>query len=381
MVDDVLAELKDTLAQLVAMDTTSVLSNRPLIEWAERRLTSWGFQCRRQSYTDATGVEKINLLAQKGEGRPELALVGHTDCVPFDSAWTEALTLVEKEGKLFGRGSCDTKAFLACALVAAQKTEPQKPLLLILTADEEIGCLGAKKLVAQGVGHARYAIVGEPTSLRPIRANKGYCLAEVEVFGKEGHSAYPDSGASAIFRASRFLRRLEEWATSELRTFTNPDFQPPFTTVNVGTIAGGKAKNIIPGKCTFTVEWRPIPNQSPDVVLKKLEALCQEMLVNDASFTARIKLLRQDAGVDTSLDSPLVQFLAQKTKRVPDTVSFGTEAPHLTQLGAQAVVFGPGNIQVAHQTGEFVPVDELLMCHQILVQAILHFCADGSAQP
>src|SRR5207248_1228327 len=124
-----------------------------------------------------------------------------------------------------------------------------------------LGCVGAKKLADSNVAHPRYAIVGKPTSLRPIRANKGYCLAEVEVLGKEGHSAYPESGASAIYRAARFLERLEKLSNGILRQQTDSQFTPPFTTVNVGLISGGRAKNIIPGACRFTLEWRPLPSQ------------------------------------------------------------------------------------------------------------------------
>ena len=366
--------LKSLLSELVAIDSTSMKSNEPLISFAEKRLTKSGFQCSRQSYQDDKGTLKVNLLATKGEGRPELALVGHSDCVPFDPAWKDALTLIEKDGRLYGRGACDTKAFIACALLAAEAATPKKPLLVALTADEELGCLGAKKMVEAGIGSARFAIVGEPTSLRPIRANKGYCLAEVEVLGKEGHSAYPDTGASAIFRAGRFLKRLEELALSSLRSDTHRDFEPPFTTVNVGLISGGRAKNVIPGRCVLTVEWRPIPNQSPEVALRMLEAIAQEMRQADASFETRIHLIRKDAGVDTDENSPVVQFLVGASKNKPDTVAFGTEAPHMTLLGAQAVVFGPGDITVAHQTGEFVPVKELVECHGILSRAIAHFC-------
>lgn len=366
--------LKKTLADLVAIDSTSSRSNEPLVAYAEARLQKAGFACERQTYSDANGTLKVNLLARKHEGLPELALVGHSDCVPFDPSWAEALTLVEKGGNLVGRGACDTKAFLAAALLAAETAWVDKPLLVVLTADEEIGCLGARKLMEAGLGRARYAIVGEPTSLRPIRANKGYCLAEVEVLGKEGHSAYPESGASAIFRAGRFLKRLEELALSELRHTLHADFEPPYTTVNVGQISGGRAKNVIAGRCVFNVEWRPIPNQAPEVGLRLLERVLKEMVSAEPAFTAQIRLLRSDAGVDTSPQSRVVQFLADASGKKPDTVAFGTEAPHLTALGAEAVVFGPGNIQVAHQTGEFVPVDEFFKCHDILVSALRHFC-------
>jgi acetylornithine deacetylase len=367
--------LKETLRQLVAVDTTSSRSNAPLVDLVEPRLRALGFQCERMNYVDAAGVPKVNLLARYGTFEvARLALVGHTDCVPYDPAWTDALTLTERDGRLYGRGACDTKAFIACALHAVERVR-RDGLLVMFTADEEVGCVGARKLVDASTGKARYAIVGEPTSLTPIRAHKGYCLAEVEVRGKEGHSAYPDTGASAIFRAARFLEQLERRSLGELRAvpLQDPAFDPPYTTVNVGLIHGGKAKNVIPGRCRFIVEWRPLPTQDVDHVTRMLEDIVAELRRSDASLEVDIQVHREDRGVDTSPASEVVKFLAAQSGNAPSTVAFGTEAPHLTALGAEAVVFGPGDIKNAHQTGEFVPVEELLRCEAILERALEHF--------
>jgi acetylornithine deacetylase len=376
-VNETLPALRALLTELVALDTTSVRPNQPLIDYAQAKLEAAGFEAERLGYRDEQGVEKVNLVAVKGgsEERAALALVGHSDCVPYDAGWTEALRLTEREGRLYGRGACDTKGFIACALHAATRAERLKaPLMVVLTADEEIGLVGAKKLVEAGKGRARYAIVGEPTRLIPVRANKGYCLGELEVRGKEGHSAYPDLGASAIFRAGRFLQRLEEVALTVLREERDESFEPPFTTVNVGLISGGKAKNILPGVCRFTVEWRPIPGQPPQRVVELMEAIRQELMKAEPAYEAEIRLLRTDSGVSTSPDSEVVRFLAEETGNAPETVSFGTEAPQLTALGAEAVVFGPGDIRVAHQTGEYVPMEDLVRCEAALAQAITRFC-------
>ncbi len=365
------------LRELVAIDSTSTRTNLPVIEALERRLLSLGFSCELQRYRDDAGVEKANLIARVGEGTPELSLVGHSDCVPFDPAWTEALTLTERDGKLYGRGSCDTKAFIACALTAAANTRGRltRPFQLLITADEELGCVGAKKLLEAGKGKTRRAIIGEPTSLRPIRANKGYCLAEIDVHGKEGHSAYPDTGASAIFRGARLLTKLEQFANGPLRVETHPDFVPAFGTLNVGMAVGGKAKNVIPGHMRLTLEWRPLPGQATEAVLRQVEALIAQCRAEEPGFEATVRPLRMDRGYDTPATADVVQFLAQQSGRSPDTVSFGTEGPQLAALGAVPVVFGPGDITVAHQTGEFVPSVELHRAAEILEAAVLHFCA------
>lgn len=374
------ADLIELLRELVAVDTTSARTNVPLLELIVPRLTRAGFRIERQTYADPKGATKVNLLAFKG-GRagepPALALVGHTDCVPFDPDWREALALTERDGKLYGRGSCDTKGFIACALSAALRAPDEElggGLMILLTADEEVGCVGAKRLVDAQLGQARRAIVGEPTSLQPIRGHKGYCLAEVEVLGKEGHSAYPELGASAIFRAGRFLHRLEQLALTVLREETDPAFNPPYTTVNVGVIEGGKAKNVLPGSCRFSVEWRPIPGQSPEKVEQMLERIVEELRQAEPAYEVRMEYVREDLGVRVPEDAEILRFLSAQGGRPIDTVAFGTELPYLTALGAEAAVFGPGDIRVAHQTGEFVPVDQLVRCEEILAEAIRHFC-------
>jgi len=203
--------IKETLADLVRIDSVSARSNAEIIEYLEKRCAAMGFVTKRFPYTDEHGLEKINLVAVTGNDI-ELALVGHTDTVPYDPNWPEATNLTEREGKLYGRGSCDTKGFIAAALTAVEtidRSQLKKSIALIFTADEEIGLLGAKHLAAAKAIHPRYSIVGEPTSLKPIRAGKGYSLAEVVVKGREAHSAYPELGASAIMRAARLIARLD----------------------------------------------------------------------------------------------------------------------------------------------------------------------------
>ncbi|MBX7099409.1 MAG: acetylornithine deacetylase [Myxococcaceae bacterium] len=369
-------DVEALLARLVAIDSTSSRPNAPMLDALEPVLQSLGFTTRRVGYVDDAGVPKANLLATLGHGTAELALVGHTDCVPFDPAWKEALTLTERDGKLYGRGACDTKAFIACAVTAAArvKGQLQKPVLLAFTADEEVGCVGAKHLVKTRALDAKRAIVGEPTSLTPVRANKGYCLADLEVHGKEGHSAYPHTGASAVFRAARLLTRLETYSLGPLREQQDPAFEPPFTTLNVGLLQGGKAKNVIPGNVRATLEWRPIPAQGVEKVLHDALALRDACAAEEPGFRAEVRPLRMDRGFDTSPQADVVRFLEGQSGKVPITVAFGTEGPQLAELGAVPVVFGPGDIKNAHQTGEFVPTAELHRCVEVLEAALRHFC-------
>jgi len=367
--------IRQILSELVTIDSVSSRSNVEVIEYLERRCEALNLITQRFPYLDEQGVEKINLIALSAEvPEVELALVGHTDTVPYDPHWSEATNLTERDGKLYGRGSCDTKAFIAAALTAVENVNPTKPLALIFTADEEIGLRGAKQLVQLKPLRVRYSIVGEPTSLKPIRAGKGYSLAEVVVKGREAHSAYPALGASAVFRAARLIGRLESIA-EQLKNDQHEAFDPPYTTLNVGLIHGGSAKNVLAGECRFTLEWRPIPSQPSERVLELFRAAIEAERASDLGFECEVDANRQDTGFETSPDSPLIKLLENATGKASGTVAFGTEAAQMMALGSEAVVIGPGDIREAHRTGEFVPVDELERCAEILRQSITQLCS------
>jgi acetylornithine deacetylase len=369
------------LAELVAIDSVSTRSNEEIIQYLERRCESLQFKLKRVSYTDEVGLEKINLIAVRGADlsdglEVELALVGHTDTVPYDPNWSEATTLTLRDNKLYGRGACDTKGFIASVLAAVENIDLeqiQRPLALVFTADEEIGLRGAKYLAQQKVLEPRFSIVGEPTSLRPIRAGKGYSLTEIVVRGREAHSAYPALGASAVFRAARLITRIEALGPM-LRQHQHPAFDPPYTTLNVGLIKGGTAKNVIAGECRFTLEWRPVPSQPSDHVLGLLNEAIREERASDPDFDCEVLEGRADSGFETSPESSLVKLLESATGIEAGTVAFGTEAAQMKLLGGDAIVIGPGDIREAHRTGEFVPVDELRKCVDIIEHAIRSIC-------
>jgi acetylornithine deacetylase len=370
---------EEILLDLIAIPSVSAMSNRPVIEYAMRHLDPRFWRFHQDSYKDDAGTPKSNLIALTKNAlndRAELAFVCHTDTVPFEADWAEAIHPVLRCGRVYGRGSCDVKGYLACVLAALSEvdaTSLDKPLALILTADEEVGCLGAKRLAAQGAISARRMLIGEPTGLRPVRAGKGYALGAITVHGLEAHSAFPSKGRSAIYDAARVVSAVERVA-KELEKDEDQGFDPPFTTLNVGLIQGGTAKNIVPGECRLVVEWRPIPGQDPNLAADRIRKELAALRASFPGFKADLEIQRIDPPFSPSATSDLSTFLSENTALPPGTISFGSEAAHLSPLTEEVVVFGPGDMGVAHKTGEFVPVAELDGCVACLKRAITRFC-------
>jgi acetylornithine deacetylase len=376
-------DVEQLLIDLVGIPSVSPMANAPVIDYVAACLNPEKWTIDRHSYMDAAGTPKVNLVARSGraEGNhAELALVCHTDTVPFDAAWSEAVHPVLRDQKVYGRGSCDVKGFLACVLAAVDQSDIDsldKPLAIVLTADEEVGCVGAKHLAATKAFSSRYMIIGEPTDMRPMRAGKGYGLGTITVLGKEAHSAFPAAGRSAIFHAARVVSGLELLAR-ELESPGNPNFSPPFTTLNVGLIGGGTAKNIVPGECRLTVEWRPVPGEKPERVPELINQLLDRLAESTSGFEARFEVLRSDPAFVPSETHFIARMLAEMTGTEPSTIAFGSEAAHLRELTDETVVFGPGDMTVAHKTGEYVPARELHRCVDYLRSAITRVCAAGS---
>src|SRR5574341_276497 len=370
-------DLVALLRSLVAIDSTSSRSNLPVLDRLEAEARALGFDTRRATWTEAAGVEKGNLACRRGPEAPGgLALVGHTDCVPFDPAWKEALSGGLRDGRVHGRGAADTKGSIAAMLAAAAHREPRgAPLWLLFTADEEVGCQGAKLLLHEGRVRPGHAIVGEPTSLAPVRAHKGYCAVDVAVTGVEGHSAFPELGASAIHAAGRLLAEIERIQEQLAAEHVDAAFAPPHATFNVGLIRGGKARNILAGECFFTLEWRPLPGQAPARALGLFEEAAARVVARSGG---RLRVehtpVRVDKAAVTPADAELVRFLEAASGKASRTIPFGTELPELLDMGAEACVFGPGDIRVAHRTGEHVEVAELERAAAILEAAIERFC-------
>ena len=353
------------LSNLIRIPSSSSVSNRPIIDYALQVLNEARWSSREMTYNDAAGVEKVNLLAAPPNQNldnvsAELAFMCHTDTVPHTN-WPTALEPIIAGGLLHGCGACDVKGFLACLLTSITENVSSNwidGLRLILTADEEIGCIGAAQLIASGLVKPKRVVVGEPTSLRPARAGKGYCLAEVTVFGEEAHSAHPQKGKSAIFRAARLITAIEEYS-SALAEEQNPLFSPSFTTLNIGTIQGGTAKNIIAGQCMFRLEWRPIPGQSADALPAAVSRIFETLKSADPGFRCDLKVIRQQTGFESKADSQLVKSVAVLAGRSATSIPFGSEASLLASVAEEVIVFGPGDMQTAHSSRECVPLTEL----------------------
>ncbi len=268
---------------------------------------------------------------------------------------------------LHGCGACDVKGFLACLLRAAESPSAQwlKGLRIILTADEEIGCIGSKQLIASNLLSSKRLVVGEPTSLRVARAGKGYCLARVAILGREAHSALPGQGISAIYAAAHLVSGLEQ-LSQQLTKEVHDLFDPPFTTLNVGTIEGGSAKNIIPGRAELLVEWRPIPGASPDRIPTALQEMLQQLEAQSGGLRASLTLLREEAGFETASNSDLVSAFEKELGLPATSIPFGSEASAWSTVAEDVVVFGPGDMRTAHSDRECVPIDQLTTTVQVL---------------
>lgn len=369
------------LQELIRIPSVSVMSNRPLIEFVEGALRGHGWKFRELPYRDAAGIEKVNLLAaplwQKLDNfAVDLAFVCHTDTVPYSADWSDAVDPRVIGNAMHGCGACDVKGFLACLLAAllnADEVDFASTVALVLTADEEIGCLGSRRLLESGLLRPKHVVVGEPTSLRPARAGKGYGLAEIRVFGREAHSAHPAQGSSAIYRAARLIAKLEQFALSlqnEPRREEARIFDPPYATFNVGTIEGGTAKNIIPAECRFLLEWRALPDDPPGKIPGIVLHMVEDLRRNDPEFCYELNVLREQPGFAAAANSPLVRRWEEISGHDAIGVPFGTEAPLMSTLAEDTIVVGPGDMRTAHSPRECVSLAELERCVTYLTKLI-----------
>lgn len=356
------------LEELIRIPSPSSLSNRPIVEYAAEIFDKAGWGTTRQSYRDGQ-VEKLNLIAVPSRTRHadrevDLLFVCHTDTVPYLESWKNAVDPYVADGFVHGCGACDVKGFLACLLSVVTDLNPANldpSIAVALTADEEIGCIGASKLVEAGIVTPKHVLIGEPTSLKVGRAGKGYCLAEITILGREAHSAYPSTGASAVFRAAKLVAKIEEIANNG-KWQQNELFDPPFTTVNIGLINGGTAKNIVPGECRLTLECRPIPGEDVQQLLASIRREAEVLQGDDQGSGCEIKTLRNQLGFCSLADSMLATRIERLTGRSSVGISFGSEANVFSKIVKDVVVFGPGDMRTAHSNRECISITELDSC-------------------
>ena len=365
---------EEMLARLIAFDTTSRDGNIPLIQFVESYLDGWGVPHFRVDYEVG---KKTNLFATIG---PDIAggivLSGHTDVVPVDGQpWTSnPFALTVKGERLFGRGTCDMKGFIAVilALVPRFKAAPLKsPIHLALSCDEEVGCKGVRPLVAHMRDHLarpRAVIVGEPTSMQVVNGHKSAVTFSTEVLGHEGHSSLTHHGVNAIMVAGELLGEINRIRTDLIgRGDQTRRFDPPYSTVHVGLIEGGTAKNIIPRRCAFQWETRLLPLADPLEVPERFARFA-------AQLEPAMKAIAPQAGINTATvnvvpglapeeESP-AEHLALHLAGANSTnaVSYCTEAGLFQQIGIPAIVCGPGSIEQAHKPDEFIDISELRKC-------------------
>ena len=373
----------EMLARLVAFDTTSAKSNLALIEWVADYLAGYGIASR---LTYDEGRTKANLYATVGpEAAGGVVLSGHTDVVPTAGQnWTsDPFALAERGGRLYGRGTADMKGFIATALalVPGMARRPLKtPIHLALSFDEEVGCLGVIHMIRdieQALPRPRLVIVGEPTEMKVANAHKGVVAVHTRVVGREGHSSGTHRGANAIMAAAELIGFLAGLAAELARRPPRPGsaddaFEPPYTTINVGTIEGGTALNIIPKDCSFDFEFRLLPRDDPETPLRELVAFAEERLLPEMravhpDTAIRFEELSSFPGLDTAADAEATRLVAALTgANGTGKVSFGTEAGLFQEAGIPTVICGPGSITEAHKPDEFILLDQIAQCERFL---------------
>jgi len=378
-----MSTLEDTrtiLSDLVAFPTVSSESNLELVVHVAAMLGELG--ARVDLFHDETG-HKANLFATLGPRNTSggIVLSGHTDVVPVtDQDWsTDPFTLHEAEGRLYGRGTCDMKGFVACVLAMAPvyaALDLKRPLHIALTHDEEVGCLGAQALVkelAERELRPAVAIVGEPTQMRIVEAHKGCCEYTVRFHGLEGHGSNPDAGVNAAGAAVRYATRLMELAEI-LRTRAPQDspFAPPHTTINIGRITSGHAHNVIPAQAELAWEMRPIQASDMAFVKDEMARFIADSLVPGMRRTcpdARVEteVIGEVVGLEPWPENATRALLSELTGQTDaETVPFSTEAGLFQSIGCSAALCGPGNIAQAHKPDEFITFDQLRQCLDML---------------
>jgi len=378
----------DMIRRLVGFPTVSRDSNLDLIEFVSDYLKPLGAEVR-LTFDDER--RKANLFATLGpSGKPGIVLSGHTDVVPVDGqAWdTDPFRLTEKDGKLYGRGAADMKSFVAVVLALAPelvKCGLRTPIHFAFSYDEEVGCIGVGRLIAD-LAHAgirpQACIVGEPTMMKPIIAHKGKKSYRCTVRGLACHSAYAPHGVNAVEAAAEAIAYLKNMARRHRDQGPyDRSFDIAHTTVHTGVIRGGAALNIVPHECVFEFEFRHLPGDDPEALLRELrdhvkKKLEPEMRAADPAAGFLIRELSEIPTLDTGTETEVVALVQELSGNTEiGKVSFGTEGSQFQRAGIPTVVCGPGSIEQAHKPNEFVAIDQVLKCEQFMRRLMDRVCA------
>ncbi|WP_299581451.1 acetylornithine deacetylase [uncultured Microbulbifer sp.] len=379
-------ELKTQLQQLIACPSVSAtdpaldMGNRPIVEMLSAWLETLGFAVELMPLPGSP--HKANLIATLGarEGAEGgLILSGHTDTVPYDEGlWhSDPFKLTERDNRLYGLGSSDMKGFFPLAIEAARSFCHQplrQPLTILATADEETSMTGARELVKAGRPKGRYAVIGEPTGLRPVCMHKGVMMESVRITGQSGHSSDPSLGASALEAMHGVIAELLSLRGEWQEKYNNTGFVVPVPTLNLGCIHGGDNPNRICGAAELQFDVRPLPGMALEELRAELQQRLQARIPSDRIQMEIVPLFPGTEPFEQSRDSELVKVAEKLTGYKAESVAFGTEAPYLKSLNIDTIVLGPGDIDQAHQPDEYLGLDRIEPMVKILHNLIGRFC-------
>lgn len=379
--------LMDRLRALIGTPSVSSVSpdfdqsNRKVIDLLAGWLDDLGYDIEVMPLP--TQPHKANLIATLGKGPGGLVLSGHTDTVPFDEArWSsDPFTLSERNNRLYGLGSADMKSFFALAIEAAQQFNAgqlKAPLILLATADEESSMEGALSLVAADKPKASYAIVGEPTGLKPIRAHKGIIMECVRIIGQSGHSSNPALGNSALEGMHKAISEILRWRSELQQRYRDVSFAVPYPTLNLGHIHGGDNPNRICGECELHFDLRSLPGMVVDELREELDNRLAAVFADSGLRVQRESLITGTEPMHTDAGADIVRHAEELTGHAAETVAYCTEGPYLNQLGMQSIILGPGHIDQAHQPDEYLPMDEIKPAIELIGRFIHRYCIDAN---
>ncbi len=355
-------------------------SNREVIDLLATWLEELGFDITITPLPNQP--HKANLLACLGECHPNsqgLMLAGHTDTVPFDGQYwqSDPFKLIERNQRFYGLGTSDMKGFFALVLEAIRTIDARKlkqPLFILATADEESSMEGAKALVEQGCPHVRYALIGEPTRLIPVRAHKGVMMEAIRLTGLAGHSSNPDLGINALEAMQKVMTDILAWRQALQEKYQDHNFLIPVPTLNLGHIHGGDNPNRICESCELHFDLRPLPGMAIEELRSTLQQRLTRLFAEDPIRWESFPLASGTPPMDTPADSAIVKACEKYCCHHAQTAAFCTEGPYLSQLNIDTIILGPGDIAQAHQPDEFLSLTNINPMIKILRNLIKQFC-------